>query len=502
MGDTWVIDSGMYFDASKKCQLLAADISLALGPLHRALVNECGGMAGDHEKSEAWTSSYDQHARDIVTLAATLCNALQRFGDVLAANGYNWWQSNRSIASGPEPARPTESEPFYDSGMALPATAKGDNGSGIESSITGLLEQVGKIPNGDLTKLGIAKDAWRTFADHTTIAGAADRIRGVNAKFAGSTDPNIRDIEEKLGTLQRAAELLSQAATALAGPVKDHHEALSTMRHDVEAAVADAAKEIAGAIVITVAIVGVLAVLSAGTAAAPAAAGGAAVTAEIITTTAGIIRNTVSISRVLVIFGAVVATGTATGVFTAIPDLTQNGINAALASIAAMTVKIIGDEDAPAGPSNSSNTPGTAEYQKRVEELARDPAKNGKVSPQSRREAEVGLANENAGKVGPLERAPLGPNGEDQGEFLDRTTNTRWDVKSSPDVIPDYRPAEVAGKPIPNPQTDQEFIDMIEDSLADGEGVMIDESGMTPARRAHLKELVENNPQWQGKVLW
>ncbi|WP_433523023.1 hypothetical protein ACQPZ2_39325 [Nocardia pseudovaccinii] len=289
----------------------------------------------------------------------------------------------------------------------------------------------------------------------------------------------------------------------MAGPVQDHHDALATMRNDVQAAVASAAKELAGAVLITVAIVGILAVASAGTAAAPAAAGGVAVTAEIVTTTAGIIRNTVSISRVLIIFGAVVATGTATGVFTAIPDLTQNGINAALASIAAMTVKVVEDDHhAPSGPSNSSNTPGTPEYQARVEELAKDPAKNGKVSPQSRREAEVGLANENAGRVGPLERAPLGPNGEDQGEFIDRNTNAHWDVKSSPDVIPDYRPAEVAGKPIANVQTDQEFIDMIQDSLDDGEGVMIDESGMTAERKARLQELVANNPKWQGKVLW
>jgi len=344
VGDTWVIDSGMYFDAAKKCQSLASDISLALGPLQRALVHDCGGMAGDHEKSEQWTTVYNQNARDIVTLAATLCNALQCFGDVLAAIGYNWWQSNRSTTSGAEPTRPTESEPLYDSGMALPTTAKGNNGAGIDTSITGLLEQVGKIPNGDVTKLGIAADAWKTFANNTNITGASDRVKGVNAKFSGSSDPNIRDIEEKLTTLQKAAELLSQAATALAGPVKDHHDALDTMRSDVQAAVASAAKELAGAVVVTVAIVGILAVLSAGTAAAPAAAGGVAVSAEIVTTTAGIIRNTVSISRVLLIFGAVVTAGSATGVFTAIPDLTQNGINAALASIAAMTVKIATDD--------------------------------------------------------------------------------------------------------------------------------------------------------------
>jgi len=194
VGDTWIIDSGMYLDASKKCQQLATDISLALGPLQRALVNDCAGMAGDHEKSQPWTASYDQHARDIVTLAAALCNALQRFGDVLAATGYNWWHSDHTHASGPEPARPSVSEPLYDSGMALPASASGNNGEGIDTSITGLMEQVGKIPNGDVTKLGIAKDAWKAFADNATITGAADRIKGVNAKFTGSTDPNVADI--------------------------------------------------------------------------------------------------------------------------------------------------------------------------------------------------------------------------------------------------------------------------------------------------------------------
>jgi hypothetical protein len=36
--------------------------------------------------------------------------------------------------------------------MALPTTAKGDNGPGLdEGAITGLLERVGRIPNGDVT---------------------------------------------------------------------------------------------------------------------------------------------------------------------------------------------------------------------------------------------------------------------------------------------------------------------------------------------------------------
>jgi hypothetical protein len=369
----WVIDSGMYYAAADKCHLLAGDISLALGPLLSTLVHDCGGMAGDHEKSAAWTTGYDQHAADIVTLAATLANALQRFGDVLAANGYNWWHANRAKASGPEPDRPSASEPLYDSGMALPTTAKGDNGPGLdEGAVAGLLAQVGRIPNGDVTKLGKAKDAWQTFADHATTTGAADRIKGINAAFTGSTDPNITDIETKLTTLTRAAEMLAQASKALVTPVVEHRDALADMRDDIQTAVASAGKEIAAAVVITAGIVAFAVVASAGLAAPAAAGGGIVVTAEIVTTTAGIIKNAVTISRLLIIFGSVVAVGTASGAFTAIPDLTTDGINTALAAIAAMSVHIATDgEEGPSGSPDQSRASGDpAELGRAVGEAA------------------------------------------------------------------------------------------------------------------------------------
>ncbi|MDO3649489.1 polymorphic toxin type 33 domain-containing protein [Nocardia mangyaensis] len=337
----WTIDSGMYYDAAKKCHLLADDISLALGPLNSALQNECGGMSGDHEKSLPWTTAYDQHASDIVTLTATLANALRRFGDVLEANGYNWWHSNRAKASGSEPARPTESEPLYDSGMALPVTAKGDNGAGLdEGAVVGLLEKVGRIPNGDATKLATARDAWKAFAESSYITGAADRIKGINAKFSGSSDPNIRDLEEKLRTLERAATLVAEAATGIVTPVSEHHTALTDMRSEIQAAVAQAGIEVAAAIGITIAVVAVAAVFTAGLASGGAAAGGAVITIEIVEATALIIKNTVTVSRLLVIFGAVVAVGTATGGFTGIPDLTQAGLSAAVGAIAGMAVYI------------------------------------------------------------------------------------------------------------------------------------------------------------------
>lgn len=390
---TWVIDSGMYYAAAEKCHLLAGDISLALGPLLHTLTHECGGMAGDHKDSEAWTTTYNKHTADIITLAATLANALQRFGDVLAANGYNWWHSNRAKASGPEPDRPTASEPLYDSGLALPTNAKGDNGPGLdEGAVAGLLAQVGRIPNGDVGRLGKARDAWQKFADHTTITGAADRIRGVNAAFTGNTDPNIGEIEAKLNTLTQAADMLAQASKALVTPVSEHLDALQEMRNDIQAAVADAGKEIAAAIGITVAIVAIAAVASAGLAAPAAAGGGAVVTAEIVATTAGIIKNAVSISRLVAIFGAVVVAGTASGGFTAIPDLTNNAINAAVASIAAMAVHIATDGD---GSGENDSSPETTADFPPQEAVDKVPDEWGPGQPNRKKEGERWLDPDN-----------------------------------------------------------------------------------------------------------
>ncbi|GGK53325.1 hypothetical protein [Nocardia camponoti] len=341
----WTIDTGMYYDAGNKCQLLATDLSLALGPLSATLQHECTAMAGNHESCDQWITTYDTHARDIVTLAATLANALLRYGDVLKANGYNWWHSNRAIANGSEPAKPTASEPLYDSGMALPVTSRGDNGPGLdEGAVVGLLERVGRIPNGDIAKLSTARDAWRTFADNANVVGAATRISGIKAKFDGSTDPNIIAIDEHLASLEQAAKLLAEAARGIVTPLSEHHDALNTMREDIGKQVAAAAVEIGAAIAMTVVIVGVAALLTAGTGAVAAGAGGAALTIEIVESTAVIIKNVVTVSRIVTVVGAVVVVGTASGGFTAIPDLARAGVAAAVTAIAGMAVYTASEE--------------------------------------------------------------------------------------------------------------------------------------------------------------
>ncbi len=100
---------------------------------------------------------------------------------------------------------------------------------------------------------------------------------------------------------------------------------------------------------------------------------------------------------------------------------------------------------------------------------------------------------------GPISRAQLDANGRDQGEFID-SDGDRWDVKSSPDVKPSYKRG--AGDPLPFPQNDDEFTEMIQKDLSTGEKILVDPDGMTPARQSQLKQLTENNPQWQGRVIW
>lgn len=144
--------------------------------------------------------------------------------------------------------------------------------------------------------------------------------------------------------------------------------------------------------------------------------------------------------------------------------------------------------------------PGTPEYERYADELAQDPAHGGRVDDKRLREAAVGIQAEADGDLpGPLTRAPFDENGEDQGEFID-ATGQHWDVKSSPDVQPDY--GKQPGRPIPAPQPDSKVARMINKELQKGINVLLDPHGMTPDRLSHLREFVASHPEWAGKVVW
>jgi hypothetical protein len=185
--------------------------------------------------------------------------------------------------------------------------------------------------------------------------------------------------------------------------------------------------------------------------------------------------------------------------------------NAALADQIARTdttLPATGDADTPSevtqalsGASGyTSPIPGSPEYQVRLNELAQDPAHGGEIGPKSVQEARIGLRAEAAGDItGPIGRAPFNLYGEDQGEFVD-ANGKRWDVKSSPDLQPST--GRNPGLAIPKPQSIQGFVEMIDGELSRGEGVLLDPDGMSSARLAQLRAIIEQNPAWQGKVIW
>jgi hypothetical protein len=129
-----------------------------------------------------------------------------------------------------------------------------------------------------------------------------------------------------------------------------------------------------------------------------------------------------------------------------------------------------GGSGEPASTPDPKLTPGTQEYDQYIEDLSKDPAR-GRVDAKSIREAQVAVQAQADGLVdGPLTRPPL-ENGVDQGDFTD-ASGQNWDVKGSPDVRPSTMPG--AGSPISNPQTNQQFTDMINGELGKGENVLLD----------------------------
>ncbi|MCM6776053.1 hypothetical protein NDR87_19840 [Nocardia sp. CDC159] len=494
-----IVDWQVYYDAAKKCHDLADELRRADKPVHDAVKGECAGMAGDAPGCKQWGEAYDKAAQQTMQVCSSLANALTNYGSVLYAMGYNYGTANKS---NPAPPRPSVSQ-VGEYRVAIP-TSVADNGIGftdhggikefLDKLIAKVLSAFGKLPNGHAGKLEKAHTTWNTFANHATVTGAPARIATISALFDGMDDATNRQlIQGHFTTLKTSADTVATASQHMAAPVRDYHEATIALGNETSNAINTLELTIA----LTAIAGGALALFSLGTSAVAAAA---AIDADILLTI-NAIQASYRASRMVKVIGLTSLAAGAVGVadaFHAVPTIDLDKAVTNLAAIIAMKALI--DDDSGTGPANAANTPGTEEYQRRVEELAKDPAKNGAVSPQSRREAEVALQAEHDGLLqGPIQRAQPGPNGEDTGDFVDKDGN-RVDVKSSPDARPSYRPG--AGTPIPNPQTEQEFMDMVNKDLASGENVLVDPDGMSAARRALLEGLVAKNPHWQGKVIW
>jgi hypothetical protein len=122
------------------------------------------------------------------------------------------------------------------------------------------------------------------------------------------------------------------------------------------------------------------------------------------------------------------------------------------------------------------------EYERRREELAKDPDHGGTATAATRREADVALGLEKMGAVTPpVERGSPGADFED-GSGQD------WDVKG------------FQTRPGRGGYTRAAAEKSIQREIAAGEYVALDVSKLSPADRDDLKELVGSHPEWADKV--
>jgi hypothetical protein len=113
------------------------------------------------------------------------------------------------------------------------------------------------------------------------------------------------------------------------------------------------------------------------------------------------------------------------------------------------------------GGSSGGGSPAPSSREQRLEELSTDPAKGNKSTPQSKREAEIGLDLESQGKLHGIKRDPTGG-----AEFVD-ANGTYWDIKGfvSGNMKGGFRLADATLK--------------IERELLVGENVIVDTAKMS-----------------------
>ncbi|UGT64184.1 hypothetical protein [Nocardia asteroides] len=361
------VDWQVYYDAAQKCHDLAGEIRQADAPLHAVLKNDCAGMAGDAPGCREWAGAYDGVANDTLQTCTNTADALTNLGYVLSAFGYNHGIANRS---NPAPPRPTvEQVDVYR--VSLP-TAVGDNGLGTsrdDNDSEGIfdlfadkiVEAFGKLPNGSIPELAKAATGWQTFAEHTTLSGAAAQVATIRASFDNITDPNLGPILDGLDTLRTSTEQLASTSLKISEQVSAYHEATAAVRNQISSDVQVAAV----ALTATVVAAAATAFFTFG-ASAVAGAGGAT---ALIANTVNTIRTVYQTSNLIKIVGLGAATATAlvtVAAFEDIPSLTEVGTG--LAAIIGMRVFL--DDDGDINPGSPSGTFTSASMTTKVGKIA------------------------------------------------------------------------------------------------------------------------------------
>ncbi|WP_216897636.1 hypothetical protein [Nocardia alni] len=487
------VDPQVYYDAAKKLTDIGSNIDNGTTKLVQALL-DTGSMAGTSTEATAWATSYDARANDTIDNARRLAQTLPYFGSLVALAGYNHaladYNADINPHKGPAPTKPA-SVPAPVPLCWAGAPASGGPGDGLVS-IAALMENIHiHIPDGNTDKLDAATTAWKAFLK-SDIEYAGSRISDVASALRQNQAHEIADLDDLVETLSDSAYKIYASANQLATETGAYAKPLHELRANIKKTITDLEE----AITITLAVDVLADFVSAG---AGVILNGASLAAfrSYFETAADSITGFVNTSNIARILG-----------LGAKEENVVANVSRDLDEIDSLTPQEIESEEASSSagrtsPANTSNTPGTAEYDQRADELAKDPAHGGQISDKSRREAEVGLSLENKGQLaGPITRAPF-ENGKDTGEFVD-ANGQHWDMKQPTDTFPSNA-GPMAGKPMPptmrGAYNRTDFVSMVNDEIATGENVIIDPQNLSSSGFKDVQDAIAENPQWSGKVV-
>ncbi|MFE7744684.1 hypothetical protein [Nocardia sp. NPDC057455] len=190
-----------YESAAKECYDLSEKFQTVYNAMQRVLL-ETSAMAGGYQAVKTWSKAYDDRAGAVVLVATSFARALQHFGDVWTAAGYNWkcaeYKANRDPNKGGPPSLPSgfPSELPYGSGIVNGVASSGTYSRGLETDWTELQDKVtalvsgGEVPDGDTDKLARAATAWKTFAQcRPALSRGGGDTAGRSARGGGLGSP-------------------------------------------------------------------------------------------------------------------------------------------------------------------------------------------------------------------------------------------------------------------------------------------------------------------------
>ncbi|MFI7526924.1 deaminase domain-containing protein [Nocardia salmonicida] len=210
---------------------------------------ETNSMAGGYEAVKSWSKAYDDRAAALTMVATNFARALQHYGDILTASGYNWksaeYTANRNTNKGNPPSLPTgiPSELPYGAGAVVGIASSGGYTNGLQTDWAELQDKVttlvtgGQVPDGDTDKLARAANMWKTFANSDPLEYGVAQLLTVASGLEQGFGPKVPDdIPNHTANLRKLAEKLREIRTAahdIAKSVEAHNVALTKMRADI-----------------------------------------------------------------------------------------------------------------------------------------------------------------------------------------------------------------------------------------------------------------------------